>query len=165
MPSPTILGLVVAALAFGGLGTPQPQATVLSLEVESVGAIPIRLNDSLKAAAELRRMARYPVSEPQRGKLHRSEPLPTPPSTGPPYALVQFGLDRAKALQAEHPSRCCMSRLGPERASAVSLQPPCSLPAASLQPPRGLPARPTAVALRRRSGMRAMPRSSGATSA
>lgn len=68
---------------------------MVSLEVDSIGAIPIDLDDSLQASKVLRAIAAKATS----GNLHRSEPLPAAGSNGPPYALIQWGLNNSPELK------------------------------------------------------------------
>lgn len=68
----------------------------VTLTVDTIGEIPLRLNDSLAAAAVLRRLA----GEATAGRVHRAEPLPPAGSNGPPYALVQFTLQANGALRS-----------------------------------------------------------------
>lgn len=71
---------------------------VLRIDVESVGSIPIHLNNqSFSVSQKLLEAA----SRGATGIVHRAEPLPPAGSNGPPYALVQFtvndaGLDKLK---------------------------------------------------------------------
>ena len=81
--------MLLAAIAVWSL------ATRIKLDVDGIGTIPIKLNDSLQASEFLQIFAKMAAG----GKVHRAEPLPTVPgSSGPPYALVQWTLENAAAL-------------------------------------------------------------------
>ena len=90
------LSLLILPLAFARLHTTHSiNDTMLNLEIDDVGTVPISLDGTLHAAQTLTALAARRIA----GKVHRAEPLPPAGSNGPPYALVQFslsGLDKMK---------------------------------------------------------------------
>ena len=66
----------------------------LCIVIDSVGSLPVELNDHPHAAV-LRRAFQGRAS----GRVHRAEPLPPLGSVGPPYGLVQLSLDDASLKQ------------------------------------------------------------------
>ena len=78
---------------------PSDPAPTLWLDVLGIGSLAILLDRKInapRASAALKRLA----SKRTRGRIHRAEPLPPIGSFGPPYALVQFGLDEGSGLLA-----------------------------------------------------------------
>ena len=91
-----LLIAVLAALGFGPLG--EMSCATLSLEVPAIGSIPIVLSrDTPEAGRELQHVARGAENT---AKLHRVEPLPPAGSSGPPYALVQFTVNKGDKLKS-----------------------------------------------------------------
>eukprot|EP00747_Dinoflagellata_sp_TGD_P031218 gnl/TRDRNA2_/TRDRNA2_135136_c0_seq2.p1 gnl/TRDRNA2_/TRDRNA2_135136_c0~~gnl/TRDRNA2_/TRDRNA2_135136_c0_seq2.p1 ORF type:complete len:298 (+),score=36.57 gnl/TRDRNA2_/TRDRNA2_135136_c0_seq2:87-980(+) len=96
---------------------PGPQAPViLRLGVDGIGAaIPIAL-DAANAPKTVQALQVLGNGVGTSGRVHRAEAVPTPPSTGPPYALVQAtvddpsgalrGLAHEGSLQIERGSVC-----------------------------------------------------------
>ena len=71
---------------------------MVTLAVDSIGRIPIVLDESLKASKTILELANANTT----GKVHRAEPLPPPGSNGPPYALVQFSLSANALAKLPH---------------------------------------------------------------
>ena len=88
--------VLVAAVSFAQLRE-GGDSSMLHLQVEDIGTIPIALNDSFQSAATLKALAAAGTS----GKVHRAESLPSAGSNGPPYALVQFQLSGLEKLAHE----------------------------------------------------------------
>jgi hypothetical protein len=61
----------------------------LFIDIDSVGSVPVELNNHPHAEA-----VKTAFVEGTTGVVHRAEPLPPPGSQGPPYALVQMSLNR-----------------------------------------------------------------------
>ena len=85
---------------------------MVSLEVHTIGSIPIDLDDSRNASKLLRSMVEDSSSSTggANGKLHRPEPLPPAGSSGPPYALVQFTLPAAGLATSPHEGNAKITR-------------------------------------------------------
>ena len=79
---------------------------IISVDVESVGSIPIHLNESFVASKTLLEAA----SRGATGILHRAEPLPPAGSNGPPYALVQFTINGAGLDKLKHEGTAKITR-------------------------------------------------------
>ena len=89
--------LAAAIVAFGAIKSSE----MVLLRVDSIGEIPILLDETLAAASSIKALAAASTA----GKLHRAEPLPPAGSMGPPYALVQFSLSGLNSMKHESSGR------------------------------------------------------------